>query len=113
MQTSRAIPSSGISGVSLGLLQRSAVSIRAKGASCFTPSHQNLAMWQRIAAVACSILMGPVLLLSLALAAFLALPAIALALPFFLASVGQYAKGPAHVRLAVATLPLRATTTRR
>ena len=71
-------------------------------------------MWQRIAAVACSILMGPILLLSLALAAFLALPAIALALPFFLASVWHYAKGPARVRLVgAATLPLRVTTIRR
>ncbi|HEV3192417.1 MAG TPA: hypothetical protein VGY54_18025, partial [Polyangiaceae bacterium] len=93
----------------VGSVRRSTVSIRGEGASRITPIHRNLAMWQRISAVACSILMGPILLLSLALAAFLALPAIALALPLFVASVWQCAKGPARVRLVVGTLPLRTT----
>jgi hypothetical protein len=107
MQTSRAILSAEICGASVGSVpgvgsvRRSTVSIRGEGASRITPIHRNLAMWQRISAVACSILMGPILLLSLALAALLALPAIALALPFFLASVSQCAKGPARVRLVV------------
>ena len=76
-------------------------------ASCFAPLRQNFPMWHRIAAIASSILLGPILFLALGLAALVALPAIALALPFFLASMWQYAKQPARVRLGVAPLPVR------
>lgn len=50
-----------------------------------------LAPWQRVIVVASALLIGPALLLMAVLVAFISLPAIALAFPFFLASTGRSA----------------------
>lgn len=52
---------------------------------------QHLAIWQRILVVASAVLLGPIVLFPLLFVALAALPAIALAFPFFLASVSHVA----------------------
>jgi len=66
----------------------------------------DIAPWQRVLAVACVLLVGPIIILPLTLAALAALPAIAFAFPFVLASICRSAAAAAPASMSLRLHPV-------